>query len=452
VTGDPDRAGRSPEAGLLDGAAVWLSPTGRFEACFAIFLWRFDDVQDALQWTASNGDEMPPGPAAGGEDQPPPPGGDWEYLRVARTLRIERLAVEDDVLAACEGLDVAIEEALQHEDVCTPLPLGEEPAEVVSYVRAEKALAVIARERMRRGDTRRGMELLLDGVRLGDDVARGRPAILGAMIGVAMRGIAMSQIQGLVATDLPWQTGDLEELERQALVLARTQPSFAGWVGDDLLSMLREPLERRGWRPPSELANELGPAFSSEDERDVVADARIAYAGDVLPRLAALCPPAASRADCLGAFEVEAARAQREGGGFQALLGELAPPLSHAGFMRALYREALPPMLTYLRRAATSEAQVRALPALFVHRRLALAGGCPEPSVLEAALAALPVADGFGGSFTVLPSSREFRPLEISGPAWLDPEHRPAGTVRLPLLEVFCPALPVSRPDTPTSG
>ncbi len=163
------------------------------------------------------------------------------------------------------------------------------------------------------------------------------------------------------------------------------------------------------------------------------------------PRLLALCEGTTTSEACWHALEAEVARAEADASGVQ--VARIFPQAAHDDTLRVLYAIGLPAFARYVRRGLQSHAAVRALPVLFVHRRLALAGTCPDAPTLEAAIASLPLADGFGGRFEVLPSTLAYRPLDVCAPAWLAPTG--AGRVRLPLLDAYCPAFAVSDAPVP---
>jgi hypothetical protein len=74
-------------------------------------------------------------------------------------------------------------------------------------------------------------------------------------------------------------------------------------------------------------------------------------------------------------------------------------------------------------------------------RRLALDGRCPTSEELAAEAGALLRPTGLGGQLEVLSSNIEYEPLDICAPQWLAPEG--AGRVRLPLLDFYCPVVPL---------
>ena len=424
-----------------DALADLLDDESPYAACFA--LGRGPEISAVLFW-----DELPEAgrlhemPAAGAEpsdvpDDPPPPEGDaWGYLRQARPFHRVRLPVESRILETCEGLAEEIERIAQHESVCTPAPFAtvrfDDRADVRRLLAFGHVVSVLARERMRVGATRNGFELLLTALRLTDDARRGHPHLVYVAAADAASQFLVGQASGLAMQELPFADGDLDELVRQATVLAATQTDVWRPFVDDLLASSLGPLARAGWHPPRGVEDVQIPALGPLERLTRVDpdDVLLANALTLHRRYAALCEGMTS-AVCRAALDAEQARLEppsptrRE-------LAETFPQLARDTIVDALYAQGLALSLPVVRRYWQGQALSRALAAVFVHRRLG--EPCPDATTVEAALAAENLG---GGPFTVLPSGLPYRPLEVCAPAWLAPPG--AGRVRLALLDLYCP-------------
>jgi hypothetical protein len=439
-----------------DGTAAFLAlfdPHGRFADCADVFTdptvtesLLLDGHELELPEEGSEPSDEPETPPTVEPNALSPP---WGYRALARPLHRTPLASETRVMRACEGLDVELQRIVQHASVCTPSPLGDgrfdEPEGwgLVPLIRLVKAAVVIARDHIRRGEHRHGVELLLDLVRLGTDMQRGRPWLLVAMMGSAAVNVASAHLISVLQWDLPWTPEELADLERQARLLATDPPRTEQACADEQLFTAMSALREMGWEEPPELRGTLSTQSSIPEDRsgpDPVS-AMLAAASDLHRHFDGLCLGASTRAECLTAMERAVADAEahaREEG----VLGRYVPQLDHASLRAQLVSASVASYSGYLVRGLRGEALVRALPALFVHRRLAITDGrCPDAARLEAALAPLGLEAGFGGRFEVFETGLAYRPLEVSAPSWLGPP--PPERVRLPLFQLYCPPFPV---------
>ncbi len=428
-----------------------LQPSGPFAACQQLIESRTPEVLLALSRDPTDPQPPPDEGPTGGPMTPPMPPAQWRTIDVGPSHQPD--PIEAEVVGACRGLDDAVQAIVAHESVCAPFSVAASDRRPDVYFWLTRALAILARERVRRGESRRGLELLLDTVLLTTDAQRGRPDLIRALVAGVATNICVAQIQGLLSTELAWQPGDLEELERQALLLPGPPLRPERWLMDDTAAGLREALASRGWQPPMGLPPLATPLPIAEGPD--VYDEMLAVEAFTQRSFATVCSGATTREACATALAAERARAQIAATSTAATLGTAVPSLFRQGAYLAPYAGRVFELVPYVEQVFWREAVVRALPVLFVHRRLALSGSCPDAASLEAAIASLPLADGFGGRFSVLPTTYDYRPLEICAPSWLAPPGAAppgAGGVRLPLLVAYCPALPVIDRRAPTSG
>jgi len=446
-----------------DGTADFLAlfdPHGRFADCADVFAdptvtesVMLPGHELELPEEGSEPSDEPETPPTVEPDALSPP---WEYLPLGRPLHRTPLASEVRAMSACEGLDVELQRIVQHASVCTPSPFGDGRFDegpdgwgLIPLIRLVKAAVVLARDHIRRGEHRRGVELLLDLVRLGTDMQRGRPWLLVAMVGAAAVNVASAHLISVLQWDLPWTPEELADLERQARLLATEPPRTEQACADEQLFTAMSALREMGWEEPPELRGTLSTQSSIPEDRsgpDPVS-ATLAAVSDVHRHFDELCVGTSTRAECLAAMEraVDDAEAHaREEG----VLGRYVPQLDHASLRAQLVSASVASYRGYLVRGLRGEALVRALPALFVHRRLAVTDGrCPDAARLEAALAPLGLEAGFGGRFEVFETGLAYRPLAISAPSWLGPP--PPARVRLQLFELYCPPFPVLEEALP---
>ena len=182
-----------------------LSTESPFAACLSFVGEHRAEVEDAIWLLDGRIESLPEDTTrTDGEDDPPWPdaSSEWDYPRQARRLHTEPLAMEREVLTRCAGLDLEVERIVQHASVCTPFPLGSGDPDI-RVLWLMKAVVIVARDRLQHGESRRGFELLLDAEQLALDAQRGRPQLVGAMIGVAATRLIHAQVQWLLLNELP---------------------------------------------------------------------------------------------------------------------------------------------------------------------------------------------------------------------------------------------------------
>jgi hypothetical protein len=436
-----------------------LGPASEHARCIDFVLAERERLRAALVQGIGEGPdpELPPweGDVSDVETPPVPPPS-WQYLATGRVLRQGARPEEREVLAACPGIDVAVETIVRHRSVCTPFDLASsvivEGGGVTSgaaqrAIVLADALAVHARDRIRRGEPARGVSLLLAGLSLLTDMTRGRPSLVGAMIAIAGIDRLLVQLGIVLASDLSLTDGELARLQRQVLGLTSELPEPATWIADDSILVALGPLEARGWAPPPGVRVTVDPelAMGRDDGELAPGDALIVSMLHVQHHLRGVCTGAATREACGDAIGREIDRAIDEADaseGWRTWLGmALGPRALRDDVLRREYVDTLVSLAQYVRRAYRAEADLRALWILLEHRRLALAGPCPTAAALGAHLTNVPTEAGFGGHFDVFDTHLAYRPLEISAPGWLGDASW--GAVRLPLLDAYCPTLPV---------
>jgi hypothetical protein len=425
------------EATQGDGSSdlvALLSPESRFAACLSFIDEQSDEIDDVIWYDAA--EALPEDTTVTeGEDEPPPPDAvfEWHYPPRTRRLHTEPLPMEREIITRCAGLDVEVERIVQHSSVCTPFPLGS-GLEESRFLRLIKGLVILARDRLQRGEARRGFELLLDAEQLALDAQRGRPHLVGAMIGVVSLEVLHAQVQWLLLNELPWTETDLLALTQQAVTLSAEVNRPDQWAADALLAESFPSLSQLGMEIPEEAIVE--PSIVSDEAAAGV----VAYAFHAYSNMHTLCEGVTTQQECAARFTAEEARVvalQRSASRLALAFPNIAQETFHAS-MSARWLESMVPLIA---RACRSQAARGALPLLFMARRLALDGRCPTSEELAAEAGALLRPTGLGGQLEVLSSNIEYEPLDICAPQWLAPEG--AGRVRLPLLDLYCPVFPL---------
>lgn len=249
----PVLRGEATQGDASSDLVALLSPESRFAACLSFIDEHRDQIDDVIWYDEA--EALPEDTTVTeGEDDPPPPDAVFEWLYPPRTRRLhtEPLPMEREILSRCAGLDLEVERIAQHSSVCTPFPLGSGGLEESRFLRLVKGLVILARDRLQRGEARRGFELLLDAEQLALDAQRGRPHLVGAMIGVASLEVLHAQVQWLLLNDLPWTEADLLALTQQSAALSAEVNRPVQWVADDLLAVIFPALSQLGTEIPDE--------------------------------------------------------------------------------------------------------------------------------------------------------------------------------------------------------
>ena len=414
-----------------------LSVDSPFAACLSFVGEHRTEVEDAI-WLSDGRIEPLPEDTTRTEveDDPPSPdaSSEWDYPRKARRLHAEPLAVEREVLTRCAGLDLEVDRIVQHASVCTPFPFGSGDPDI-RVLWLMKALVIVARDRLQHGESRRGFELLLDAEQFALDAQRGRPQLVGAMIGVAAMRLIHAQVQWLLLNELPWTEADLVALTHQASLLSAQVNRPDRWAADDLLAVTFPVLSQLGVGIPEEAI--VVPSTLSDE----AAIGLIAFTMHTYPNIARLCEGLGTNQECAARYGAEAARVAALEDSVVLPFAYAFPNLAPDEFQSTEFASWHRSMVPLLNRAWRAEAERDALPLLFVARRLALDGQCPTAEELTREAGTLLTPTGLGGALEVLSSNVEFEPLEVCAPGWMAPVD--LGRVRLPLLDAYCPAFPL---------
>ncbi len=461
----PVLRGEATEADGTPRLRALLAGDGRLHDCVDFVFRERERLRAALSLGQDGSLELPEwdGPTGGPESPPAPPGA-WEYGTMGRLLHAEPLPEETEILVACDGLDEELEAVAQHRSACTPFALGADLLVEAGGVTSQAGprtvlLAEIAtahaRERIRRGERVSGMSLLLSTLAIYVDAMRGRPSLVGAMLAVAGVGHTLMQVRAVLASSLPWTDAELRELQAEVLRLVAAMPDPVRFIADDALFIALGPMRALGWEPPSSVSVVIDPELAMGRE-DGALPAREAMVGTMLlvqRRLGGLCDATVTHEDCRRALGEELLRAEDDADRQMplgiALAAVLGPRAGRDAMLRAEYAALLGALVPYVDRVLRTEAALRALWLLLERTRLALDGVCPDAAAMSADLAALrPLAfeEGFG-TFDVFDTTLPYAPVDLSAPRWLAPASW--GTVRLPLIESYCPPFSIVSASAP---
>lgn len=298
------------------------------------------------------------------------------------------LAHEREALALCAGIDTEVQALLQRGSGCTSQPLFSNASPDMRGL--ADVLILLARARAHEGQVQEGAELLLDVVRLGQDFTRGPASLVPSDAGLQVQGGALRELEVLLATDLPWTSAMLEELERQARVLIDTMPDPLAWFEYDAL-----------WVRQLALDQLRGQAAEVLSEGALVDIAAAEY-GDTH------WPECTSLETCAPRYREAIAQIPR---GPEAHRFHWIPGIERAARIRAAHEARLRQREAALTVASVNEALLRTLPALFLHRRMSLAGTCPSARSFQAEARAA----GLGERFEVTQVRMSPHPLELHG-------------------------------------
>lgn len=446
---EPLRGVSRPGSGR-DALRAIFDRTGDHARCWEVLLAEDRGALLAMAQAGSTQegfDELAPDPEplAEGPEDPPMPEAWWSFS-MGRAVGPTALPIEERIAGACGETAQAVRDALAREDLCSPFGLGWMHVDLLPVIRFGFVLVAIAREALRRGDLAAGVQALLDGIRLGTDLARGRSTWVGTMAGAAVAGTMLGQIEMALAQERAWDEATIRVLQREIEVLVRTTPTPDGPLRDDPVSMAIDALRAGGWEPPVELPWEASEARVEE----TISEAREASPVVVFGVAASIdtirCGPELSRSACVARIDEEIARAVAlpdQPPLWRVLLGPrmVRPALDDIARSRLL--EAVAP---YVRRWEHVALGTAATWLVLEHRALALGGRCPRADELGRVAMPPGITSRLGGSFEVFETRIPHRPLEISAPSWLrSPEDREPPRVRLPVARAYCPML-VLRP------
>lgn len=295
----------------------------------------------------------------------------------ARPASASPPAFEQLAAVACVGVDTALQALLQQGSGCTAQPWFVASPDNPNTPGIEDAMLLLARARIHEGRLQEGIELLLDVIRLGQDLSRGAANLEVAHRGLALQLQAAEQLNVLVASELPWTSAMLDELARQAQVLVSTMPEPAPWFVYEAFSARLHALEVLHI-PRNALLTELA-------LRDIAVED---YAETRSPACTGVTLEACRARHRVAVADMYA----RVVAGYR---WDWLPSVVHRAQVELTYIERLRDREHVLTDAARTEALLRALPALFLHRRMSLSGTCPSAEALQAEARAAGVAEGF---------------------------------------------------------
>lgn len=132
------------------------------------------------------------------------------------------------IVARCGELPEQVAAVVRHEDVCSPFRVGEAPmtpSEEEALLDLGRVMAVLGRRAVAAGDRARGLDLLLDGLRIVADARRGRVGSGVTLISLDAEAVLATQLATLFAIDLGWTPDEVERLRGELSALADTSPS-----------------------------------------------------------------------------------------------------------------------------------------------------------------------------------------------------------------------------------
>ncbi len=357
----------------------------------------------------------------------------------------------------CQALPELLSRAVGHEDSCSIYLLGHPSAiDPGGYVDLGWIAVLQGRELARAGKLRQAVELALDQIRLGQDLARGEVGMVELMAGqtgviLELRHVELllEQSRGLGARQLGAIAGELDRLlESQVDPADALANEPYGFLSYAVLPAVVEP----GWRPTGGWGYQGEPvrqAKATTGARQGLLLAGLA-ARELAADHAARCPAGATMRRCLdGVVELAHQLAGAEPLSMTPTRDGVADLLRRKIVTEATLpavREALvaqdkamfdePRTVGYLRRRAFAEAGLMALRLLVEYRRQALANGkCPElADFASPPLLGLRERKSFGGKLTV--ETREPGTITVLAPAWVDYKSNPP--VPVPMVDLRC--------------
>ena len=186
-----------------------------------------------------------------------PPGVPARLLRTVRPLGDPAADGDSvrEVATACEPLAGLVQRAVRHEDACSPyMPglRGQPAIEPIMDVR--RALVVLIRHRLEAGDVHAGVDLLLNGVRIGQDLKRGNSSALLAMLANSFMDRQLQLLE--LVLNRPGKLGDrlLASIERRLGMLIESEPHPGDFMAGDYLAFclyeILPALRGEGYTPP----------------------------------------------------------------------------------------------------------------------------------------------------------------------------------------------------------
>lgn len=153
----------------------------------------------------------------------------------AGTETVERL------VATCAPLVERLRRAVAHGDACTPYRSGLQCADdLLVRLRVARVVALTAHRLLAAGERRAAAELLLDGLRFGQDLTRGGACMLDAAMGVAMAEALVPVLELVLVMDDGAEPELWLQLQRELERLAASEPPPAALLRGEYETVLLE--------------------------------------------------------------------------------------------------------------------------------------------------------------------------------------------------------------------
>ncbi|WP_428261484.1 hypothetical protein [Haliangium sp.] len=184
-----------------------------------------------------------------------------------------------ELFEACAPTLALMSQATQHEDGCSPYRAGvrAQPATLNAALPAMKLAAVVARDRLLRGEFDPGFDLALDAFRFGQDLIRGGVSLLQVVVASVTSEFATSVVELGLSRPQPLGEARLTRIEGELATLLATAPHPSSYLAGQrehvLLYTLMPRAKGAGWTPP-------GGWGAGEDEG--ARRARLVHAGTIL--------------------------------------------------------------------------------------------------------------------------------------------------------------------------
>ncbi len=219
-------------------------------------------------------------------------------FEVAETKKTERLR------KACQPAWKKLQQAVRHQEACSPYRVGlrNQLPPMIGTIRLGKLALLEASVRAKAGNYRSAFWLLVDLIRFGQDLSRGRTNLIVPMIGLHALGIpALMILQNLLNTPARIAPATLEQLQRQLTLLQEHMPHGISLVqGDHLSIMLMDlmPMAKpEGWTPMGGgYADSAGVVISPEERH--LARLAVLFGYHRFKKLQTLCRDSRWPADC----------------------------------------------------------------------------------------------------------------------------------------------------------
>lgn len=172
----------------------------------------------------------------------------------------------EKIIQSCEPLALTVASAARHREACSPFLTGRRALpNMIRFMRMAKGLSLLVRGLLQEGKAEKAINLALDGLRVSQDLSRGR----GTPLIVAMVAVAASKIIGDFALRVVLNSGKplgrplLQRLQRELKILVRTEPPFREFLASETQSLALQTwlplLKGPGWVPPGGWDEGLAP-------------------------------------------------------------------------------------------------------------------------------------------------------------------------------------------------